>query len=277
MKFDIFPSSFHSIIVPTIDTVRNDWIIHKLIKFRCHVMTTGETGTGKSVAVKRMMLEDLSPDRYRPLFLTYSAQTTAFQTQGIIDNKLDKRRRGVFGPPIGKICIIFVDDLNMPMPEVYGAQPPIELIRQHMGQGGWYDRKALEYRAIIDCTYIGSMGPPGGGRNPMSERAKRKFNIISYVEMDDTSKAMIFETILSSYLMDKFQDEVKGTVSELVLGAIDLYNAVLKQMLPTPAKSHYTFNLRDLSKVFQGVCSGSPDRLKAVSYTHLTLPTNREV
>ena len=47
---------------------------------------------------------------------------------------------GVYVPIGGKQLLTFLDDFNMPAKDTFGSQPPLELIRQWVDYGFWYDR-----------------------------------------------------------------------------------------------------------------------------------------
>ncbi|CAJ1051390.1 LOW QUALITY PROTEIN: dynein heavy chain 1%2C axonemal [Xyrichtys novacula] len=244
-------TNYADIIIPTPDTVRMSFLMDMLLTNKKPVLCIGPTGTGKTLTMSDKLLKNM-PAEYITHFLMFSACTSANQTQDYIDSKLDKRRKGVFGPPPGKHFIFFIDDLNMPMLETYGAQPPIELLRQWMDHRGWYDRKKIgTFKNIVDINFSCAMGLPGGGRNPITQRFTRHFSLLSFTEMEDASKKRIFSTILGSWMGPV--PAIQPLNEPLVDATIRVYSMITSQLLPTPAKSHYTFNLRDLSKVFQGI------------------------
>uniref|UniRef100_A0A667J1Y3 Dynein axonemal heavy chain 3 n=1 Tax=Lynx canadensis TaxID=61383 RepID=A0A667J1Y3_LYNCA len=242
--FHIFAVQVSELIISTMETARQSFFLKTYLDHEIPVIFVGPTGTGKSAITNNFLLH-LPKSTYLPNCINFSARTSASQTQDIIMSKLDRRRKGLFGPPIGKKAVVFVDDLNMPAKEVYGAQPPIELLRQWIDHGYWFDKKDTNRLDFVDVLLVTAMGPPGGGRNDITGRFTRHLNIVSINAFEDDILTKIFSSIADWHFGKGFDMLVQATMT--------IYKAAVENFLPTPSKSHYVFNLRDFSRVIQGV------------------------
>jgi hypothetical protein len=79
------------------------------------------------------------------------------------------------------------------------------------------------------------MGPPGGGRNPVTARLLRHFNFLAFTDMSDDSARRIFSTILTAALSRGFSEDILAMTDNIVSTTIEIYNTVRSDLLPTPA------------------------------------------
>lgn len=247
-------SEYQDIIVPTTETVKYAFLVKKMMDQMHPAMLIGDTGTGKTIMMKSL-LKELPRDNFSVNMIQFSAQTSSGHLQRLIDGSCEKRRKGFYGPPINKKMYIFIDDTNLPQLEEYGAQPPIELLRQYLDHDGWYSisKDGIEYRHLVDSLLLCAMGPAGGGRNVITQRFTRHFNVFSVPSFDDSTLKTIFGKLTDWILSRGFLTSLRAFSAALVNSTVELYATLVDNLKPSPEKSHYTFNLRDVSKVFQGI------------------------
>ena len=251
---------FFELLVPTAESVSANYLTSALLTSKRNVLINGLTGTGKSVGCQSVLLDTLkcedSTSPWSYFNIVMSAQTTSNDVQEKIEAKLrkhpSKSKRLCLGPPPDKFTVMLVDDVNLPKLDTYGASPPIELLRQVFVQGGMYDRKKCLLKDIIGVCALASCGPPGGGKNEMTERFTSRFFMLCQPTVPESSMLKIFSSILQGFF-SVFSEAVQATASAAAQASIDAYRTICCDMLPTPQKSHYTFNLRDVGKVVHGI------------------------
>ena len=252
---------FHQILVPTTDTIRHSWLLGKLVPNRKPTLFVGEAGTSKTVTMSNY-LRSLPAEKNIVVNINFSSRTSSFDVQKNLEANVEKRTKDTYGPTGGKKMIVFIDDLNMPSKDIYGTQQPIALLKLLIEKGGLYDRgKALNWKFIKDCQFMSAMGTPGGGRSEIDQRFSALFAVFNITFPKEASLQRIYSSILIGHTSD-FSDEIKYASYKITDITLRLFQEVSKLLLPTPSKFHYIFNLRDISRIYEGICLATPDKFE---------------
>jgi len=153
---------------------------------------------------------------------------------------------------------IFLDDVSMPLINSWGDQETLEIVRQLVEQKGIYfllKDDIGNFKIIENLQYLAAMNHPGGGRNDIPPRFKRHFFNMNMTTPSQRSVENIYGAILTHlFNPKKYSGNIIAMRPFLIDATIGIWDAVRRRLLPTPTKFHYSFNIRDLARIFGGIC-----------------------
>ncbi|KAK8898529.1 Dynein heavy chain 5, axonemal [Tritrichomonas musculus] len=251
---------FASILVPTIDNTQIEYLLTLLANSGRSVLLLGDSGTAKTATINTF-LSKFDKEKWATKTFNFSSATTPYLFQTSIESIVEKTIGTTFGPIGGKKMEVFIDDISMPLINEWGDQVTNEIVRQLMEQHGFYSlEKPGEFTTIIKTQFLAAMCTPGGGRNDIPSRLKRHFAVFNCIMPDEKSIDRIYSTILQGYFTEErgFTPAFVNLVPAAVKAVREVWQQTKNKMLPTPAKFHYVFSLRDLSRVTQGMIQVIP-------------------
>jgi dynein heavy chain len=263
-KFEIPDEiSFTRMFVPTLYTERLKDLLHLHVRHKKPILFMGNAGTGKTALINEY-LDNLKADDYAKTVINFSSKTTSKSLQNnIMCSGLSKLGMRLYGLGSGRTMVLFVDDINMPKTDEYGTQSPIALMRQIIDYGIVYDRENLEERNKLQDLYFCACLNPKAGYFTIELRLQRHFSTFCLPVPNEMTINQIYSQVLTHHF-SSFETCFEKMAPKIVESTIKLFRYVISdtQFSPSAKKFHYQFNLRDLSRIIEGIMTSTPEFYK---------------
>jgi len=237
-------------LIPTNESASILFINRLLTTHGYHSVIQGPE-SGKSLVMESLLKQILDQKTYDCHILPIAHCTTAVNISRFIRSFLHKKQ-GKLSPLPNQNLIVMMDNINSVKPEEYGAQPPLELLRQFMDYDGWYNTSPVEFISITGTTIVATMGVPGGGLFNIPERLMRHFYFMHIPKYSHETVEFITYGLMNHCICG-----VSSSIKELLRPAsaalVDIYFKCVAKLLPIPSKQHYVFSYRSIIRVIKGI------------------------
>ena len=235
-------------IIPTIDTIRNESLVVDLLHANSGFILCGPAGSGKTMSLSGALKKQ---SKYAVCSLNFSSDTSVNSIIYTLKQQCDlvKTPTGMLLiPKMGKILVLFCDEINLVQPDDYGTQLALSFIWQLITNKCYYDM--LELVKIQNIIIIGACNPPSySGRIPIDHRLLRLLPVVYVGYPSKESLIRIYTNYCDAILRNS---PCATNINNITLYMVNCY-LECKTVFPSSKQSHYIYSPRELSRWIKGI------------------------
>lgn len=245
---DLTKPSFDSVeqvglqLVPTPDITRLSAIISQFLGKRFLILC-GPPGSGKTMAV----LDYLRKRNYDVVSVNLGRDSGVRDILSAVHERCFYEKSGnglILKPKSDKKVTVFLDEINLPKPDEFGAEHIVQFLREIAETGGFY--KDNMFVRLERISFIGACNLPSDpGRNKLSAR----FVSHSFVYFVDYPLRESLGVIYNSMASPAFESKNVSDLSTIISCSLDIYYKI---------KEHGSMvSPRDVTRLIRALCDGA--------------------
>nr|XP_022320176.1 dynein beta chain, flagellar outer arm-like isoform X6 [Crassostrea virginica] len=265
--------------VHTVPAEQMTFLLSTLTDYRKSVMLVGENGCGKTAIINDKIRTAYSGEVAEVLSLTIQANrfTNARLLYDRLDERLEWKHGQTYVPKGNKRLLCLVDDINLSQVDMSGQQTAVELVREHIDDGGFYNQDTHAWRYVNSVTYCTTVNPNTTANVPkLSQRFMRHFAVFGVPYPDLADQQSIFSILLQTHfiapetsstqaghhlhdeknlvIIKRQEEAMRSLLNLIVKVTVELQDRLRAMYLMTSQRCHYLFTMRDLSVLFRNLC-----------------------
>lgn len=243
------------IVITTRDTIYYSDIILDFLHSHTPLILCGPAGVGKTMIVTNLLE---SHNKYELVTMNFSKETSVGDVLSLFNRHLVYTPDGdgfILHPSNPeKEVVFFFDEINLPKPDKYGAQPVILFLRQLIEKGGFWRSNDGKWISLENVHFIGACNPPSyEGRVALSSQFTRHTGIAYCDYPSEKSLGHIYGTYFTALFT--LLPNLKFYSHDFTNASLQVYYDY-KESFDDKKFPHYIVTPRELTRLIKGLLSG---------------------